>query len=250
MTSIQIIEEVLHRIRVQLYPNYLHHTEGEYIARIDNEALLTIEQICAALVQRGGFTGNYNDLVQYVRQFFHEAAYQLCNGFAVSMGYFSLHPRIGGIWKSAYESFDPKKHPIRFAFRTLQPLRKLAQYIKVDIEGVANQAGYIDEITDIHTEAVNETLTPGGMFTLAGHRIKATGEDPACGVFFVNAANPDERVKSTQRFFENTVSRIVGVIPPLGAGQWHVEVVTQYSPGSFELKQPRTIAFTPVLTVS
>jgi hypothetical protein len=33
----------------QLYPNYLPHVEGTYIARTDNEASLAIAEVCAAL---------------------------------------------------------------------------------------------------------------------------------------------------------------------------------------------------------
>jgi hypothetical protein len=31
-------------------------------------------------------------------------------------------------------------------------------------------------IIDISTEAVNETLTPGGMFSVSGHKIKVEGD--------------------------------------------------------------------------
>jgi hypothetical protein len=47
---------------------------------------LSIEAVCAALKNRGGFTGNYDDLVKHVKQFFDAAAYQLCDGFAESRG--------------------------------------------------------------------------------------------------------------------------------------------------------------------
>jgi hypothetical protein len=116
--------------------------------------------------------------VEYVRQFFDEAAYQLCDGFSVNTGYYSLHPRIGGTWQNELEHYDPAKHPVRFSFRALKPLRDLAGHIEVLIEGAAETAGFIAEITDVTTEAVNETLTPGGMFALAGHKIKVAGENP------------------------------------------------------------------------
>ncbi|MDR2393467.1 MAG: hypothetical protein LBD93_04845 [Treponema sp.] len=48
-----------------------------------------------ALKTRGGFTCSYDDLVERVRQFLDEAAYQLYDGFAVKAGYFSLHPNVG-----------------------------------------------------------------------------------------------------------------------------------------------------------
>jgi hypothetical protein len=251
MAIINNVTEVLHRIRAKLYPNYLHGVEGAFIARTDDEASLSIEQVCAALKNRGGFTGNYQDLVEYVRQFFDEAAYQLCDGFSVNTGYYSLHPRIGGTWENALEHYDAHKHPVRFSFHALKPLRDLASHIEVLIEGVAETSGFIAEITDVTTEAVNETLTPGGMFALAGHKIKIAGDHGDCGVYFVNAAAPAERVQVTGHLADNTAGRIVGIIPALAAGQWQVEVVTQFSgSGSTGLKNPRTIRPAFVLTVA
>jgi hypothetical protein len=57
-------------------------------------------------------------------------------------------------------------------------------------------------------------------------------------------------VKAAGHLAENTASKIIGIIPALAAGQWRVEAVTQYSSGSFTLKEPRVIAFAPLLTVS
>jgi hypothetical protein len=42
MAIINAVNEVLHRIRVKPYPNYLTHVEDAYIARTDNEASLSI----------------------------------------------------------------------------------------------------------------------------------------------------------------------------------------------------------------
>jgi hypothetical protein len=243
--------EVLHRIRAKLYPNYLHNVEGAYIARTDDEASLSIEQVCAAMKNRGGYTGSYEDAVEHVKLFLDEAAYQLCDGFSVNTGYYSLHPRIGGTWQSANDPRDPAKHPVRFTFRALKPLRDLASHIEVLIEGVAETAGYIAEITDVTTEAVNETLTPGGMFAIEGHKIKVAGDKPDCGVYFVSATDATQRVKVAGHLADNTASRIVGIIPALAAGQWRVEVVTQYSGGTQTmLKTPRTLEGKSLLTVA
>ena len=107
MAIINNINEVLHRIRVKLYPNYLPGVDGQYIARTDNEAFLTVEQVCAALKNRGGFTGNYEDLIYYTRQFQDECAYQLCDGFGIRMKYFSILPNVGGTFNSINESCYP-----------------------------------------------------------------------------------------------------------------------------------------------
>jgi hypothetical protein len=70
-------------------------------------------------------------------------------------------------------------------------------------------------------------------------------------VYFVNPAAPAQKTKVPGHLADNTASRIVGIIPALAAGQWQVEVVTQFSgSGSTSLKNPRTIALAPALTVA
>ena len=49
MAVISDVTKVLHRIRARLYPNYLHGIDGAFLARTDDEASLSIEQVCAAL---------------------------------------------------------------------------------------------------------------------------------------------------------------------------------------------------------
>ncbi|MDR0411211.1 MAG: DUF4469 domain-containing protein, partial [Treponema sp.] len=241
MSIIDNLNEVLHKIKVRLYPNYLTSVTGAYIARTVNEATLTIEEICVALKNRGGFTGNYDDLVEHVHQFLNEAAYQLCDGFAINLKYFSLHLSVGGTFDKTTETYDPKKHPIAFRFRARTPLRTLANLIAVEIDGLANVSGYIDEIIDVSTEAVNETLTPGGMFNIAGHRIKIAGDKPEIGISFVSVSEPDKRVKVNSHLAENTSNKLIGIIPALDPGVWKVEIVTQFTTGGTFLKEPRVL---------
>jgi hypothetical protein len=255
MAIINNVNEVLHRIRVKLYPNYLPHIEGAYIARTDNEASLTIAEVCAALKNRGGFTGNYEDLVEHVRQFFDETAYQLCDGFAVNTGYYSVHPNVGGTFDKVTEGHDEaamklRKHPVTFRFRTRSPLRALAERIVIDMEGLADVTGYIDEFLDVTTGSVNETVTPGGQFSLSGHKIKVAGTGGGVGIYFVLATDPDQSAIMDPFLAENTSSKVIGVIPQLTAGTWKLEIKTQYTVGGTLLKEPRVIESAIVLTVA
>ncbi|MDR1352089.1 MAG: DUF4469 domain-containing protein, partial [Treponema sp.] len=141
------------------------------------------------------------------------------------------------------------KHPVTFRFRTRAPLRALAERIVVEVEGLADSSGYIDEFIDVTTEAVNETLTPGGMFNISGHKIKVEGDKPEVGVYFVSVADPAVRVKVEGHLAENAASKVIGIIPALATGAWKLEIVTQYTHGGSPLKEPRTITFGPQLTV-
>jgi hypothetical protein len=113
------ITDVLHRIRVKLYPNHFLHVEGKYIARTDNEAVLDVDKVCNAAISRGGVECDLDDLIEYVNKYNEEVAYQLCDGYAVSNGYYTIHPNIGGTFNSENEIHDHKKHPITFRFRVL-----------------------------------------------------------------------------------------------------------------------------------
>jgi hypothetical protein len=237
----EILSEVLHRIRVKLYPNYLPKVEGEFIARTENEATLSIEDVCTALDTRGGFTGNYEDLVEHVRQYLKEAAYQLCDGYAVSTGYYSIHPNVGGTFENRREGVSKEKHPVTFRFRTRSPLRDLAERIEIFVEGIADTGAFIDEFTDLNTGLINEKATAGGQFILTGGKIKIAGDSGTTGLYFV-PTDDSVSFKVTAVLAENDRSQLIGIIPSLlPAKVYRLEVRTQFTNGSTLLKELRTI---------
>lgn len=241
MHSINPIREVFYKIRVLLRPNYLPGTEGTYQARTVNEASLTVEQVCAYLLNRGGFTGEYENLVENVRLYFDEAAYLLCNGMAINTGYFTVYPNVGGSFENAREPHDPEKHPVSFRFRTLSKLRRLIDDITVSVEGISDASGWIDEFTDIDENESNSIFVPGNMFVIHGSKIKIAGDDPGVGVYFVSAGNPANAVK-VYRIAENTSTKIIGISPQTSFQDCKIEVRTQYSGSTTNLlKAPRII---------
>ena len=247
MAVINEVTEVLHKIEAKLYPNYLGKGEGAYVARAKAEAPLSIEDVCAAAKNRGGFTGKYEDLVDHVNVFIGEAVYQLLDGFSVQLGNFiSLHTRIGGTYHGASDHISAEN--LHIAFRTLAHLRELLAKVKIENEGLAGDGSYIEEIIDVHTESINSALTPGNMVTIMGHKIKIEGEHPDCGLWFVSKAD-GARVKTNEHLAVNRASELVGIIPALTAGTYKLEVVTLHT-GSTPLKEPRVIKAEPVLTVA
>ena len=242
--AIHELKDILHKIRVKLYPNHLtkvdgHKAEGHYIARTDNEATLSIADICTTSINRGGFTDKYEDYVEHVTQFMEEAVYQLLDGYAVSFGYFSIHPNVGGTFDSDKEAHDHKKHPVTFRFRALSKLRQLAEKINVEIEGIANTNGYILEFTDVITGAVNDTFTLMNEFIITGYRLKVAGDDPSVGVFFRNTAT--NALTKAHSLAENTTSKLIGICPGVISGTYKIVIKTQYTGGGALLKEVRTI---------
>jgi hypothetical protein len=236
------VDDVLHRIKVNLHPNYLPNTEGRYVARTENEASLNVNKICAAMKNRGGYSGSYDHLVESVRLFLDECAYQLCDGYSLNLKFFSVNPTISGTFDSEKENHNPEKNPVRFKFRTLRPLRKLKEHIAVDITGLANTKALINKFIDRESETVNGTFNDGDMFCITGTKIKIAGDDETCGVYFVPVDNPSGAVK-VERLGENTSSMITGITPAVANGETRIEIRTQFSGSiSKNLKKPRTIS--------
>jgi hypothetical protein len=241
------INEVLHRIRVKLYPNHFQHVEGAYIARTDSEASLNVRQVCTTAISRGGVECDLDDFMEYIDKYNEEVAYQLCDGYAVNNGYYSIHPNIGGTFNSERDMHDHQKHPITFRFRIMAKMRRLVQFIKVDIEGVADVNGYIDEFYDFEADSSNATFVNGDQFSIHGHKIKVAGDDPTVGVYIVPVEDPSKKVKIT-RIAENSPTKITGVLPDsTGFNLNRIEIHTQFTGStSNTLKTPRVItsAFT------
>ena len=57
MSVLNDAEQVLHRIRVKLYPSHLPGHEDELVAKTVNEKTLSIDEVCVAAKERGGLLG-------------------------------------------------------------------------------------------------------------------------------------------------------------------------------------------------
>ncbi|GHV75755.1 hypothetical protein AGMMS49942_05760 [Spirochaetia bacterium] len=251
MTIVNNINETLHRVCAWLYPSNLPGLKGTFIARTDDEASLTIAAVCAALITRGGYSGTFEELVATIKQFYGELVYQLCNGFSVDTGFYSIRLKIGGSWDGVNEHFDPVKHPITITFIPRHALREALKHITVNIKGLARAPSWIAEVTDAETGAVNETLTAGEDFIIGGHLVKVTKEEAGCGLFLLGPILPGTVAAETEitKYIENTARKVIARMPSaLTPGEYKLVIRTRYSSHTL-LKEVRTIT-SPVLTLS
>jgi hypothetical protein len=248
MSVLNDAEQVLHRIRVKLYPGHLPGKEGELYARTVNEKTLSFEEVCVAAKERGGYTGSLDDLQEHLAIFLRESAHQLCDGYGVDFGgLFVVFPNVGGVFENEYDPVDKDKHKVNFHFRTLHSLRQLADRIEVISEGLADTAGYIAEIFDVTTGLVNDAVTKGGIAILTGDKIKIFGPGAKIGLFFYQPGTPNVSIGVTGNLAVNDPSKIIFTVPELLPGNWYIEVRTYFSGhGGSPLKEMRTIrsAFT------
>jgi hypothetical protein len=231
-------------MRVWLYPCNLEGHKGEFFARTENEKTLTLEQICVAAKERGGFTGSIEDLKEHIAIFLREAVHQMRDGFAVNFGgLFVVYFHVGGFFENGRAQADKEQNPVTVHFRPLSDLRKSAGTIEVVCLGVADTQGYIAEIADVTSKTVNEVVTKGGIFILSGDKIEVFGPSNRVGVCFVAPGSPDIAVPVTANLAVNEPSKIIGTVPELLPDRdWYIEVRTNFSGNTgHPLKETRLI---------
>jgi hypothetical protein len=241
-----IFELTEHSTDILMYESNLKGHEGFYFARTKNDKILSIKDVCVSAKERGGYTGSLDDLIEHVTVFFREAVHLLRDGYGVNLaGIVELYLKVCGFFQTPTEQVDPKKNPVIIAIRRLLGARKTAEGINIVNWGLAPAASRIDTITDSKTVKVNEVVTPGGGFTLAGIGIKIAGTSTPqdrLGVSFYSPGSPAVTVGVTENLILNEASKIIGIVPDLPADKkWYVKVRTRYAGGGTLLKETREI---------
>jgi len=210
------METIRHRVKAYLYINPLTNRSGDYMARVNSERSVNIDEVCESAVSRGGADIS-PDIMRYgVKLFLKEMAYLLCDGYSVNTGYFVAGPLIKGIFNNPDESFDPARHHIQFRFKQGEALRKERSSIEVEIMGLADNNRYISEVTDIRTGSANHLLSPGRNLKIRGRRIRVAGDHADAGIYFVNSDTDESMKVELTDLVVNNPSELIVVNRPFG----------------------------------
>lgn len=242
------MDNILHRIKADLYPNLLTEDPNDYVARVKSERTLNVKEICKEAVNRGGAPTTAESMDHNVNLFLKEMAYQLSDGFSVNTGYFTASTLIRGVFNSPAETFNPDKHAILYQFNQGELLRKELASIAVEITGVGDSSISIAEVHDVKTGSVNDLLTPNRNLRIKGYKLKIAGNYRGNGVYFVNQSTGIRTKVEDADIVNNNPAELIIVIPALEVGAYTLEVTSQYS-GAVPLKEPRTATLNKPLTV-
>jgi hypothetical protein len=137
------MEAILHRIKAWLFPNALTTEDpNDFTARVSSEKSLNVRQVCETAVARGGADVSAAAMNHSVELWLKEMAYQLCDGFSINCGWFTVSVHIKGVFNSPNGHYRPEKHAVSFEFHQGATLRKLIASIVVDILGVADSGSH------------------------------------------------------------------------------------------------------------
>jgi len=185
MSSVYEAKEEMHQIEAQLYPNHLQGGEGTYFAKNTKEKTINVDAVCAAMCNRGGYDASHEEAVKTVNHFFKEVMYQLCDGFSVNTGWFTINVSFSGLFHSPKEPFTPPKHKVSFSFHMLKAMRNLTNLIEVIVNDHIEDPAYISEFRDMEKTcpATFTIWATCASLRATGLRSKAPPPRPASGWF-------------------------------------------------------------------
>jgi hypothetical protein len=243
--ALTTIEQVI----VELYKNRLTEREDDYYGRVINLASVSEDDLIKRVVDAGTDI-NPATLKASYELLKHEALKAIVRGEIVSFGLGHVALDVQGTFIGASAQWNPKEHKLMARITASKDLRNTLEHTSVRVRGEAPDGNVISSVTDVASDTVNDTLTPGGIANIKGTRIKIFGDKPEVGLFITSQDTKEVTTVLPNSIGMNDPSRISFVIPAtLTSGSYLLSIVTQYVGSGRERKDPKTILLGYILTV-
>ena len=234
------------KINVWLYDNLLTPNPNDFFGRVKPLGILNNEAIADEMLKEGT-EYQKETIVDILNRSDRLKVTKLAEGYSINTGVYHSHIGISGVFQGATDRFDPKEHRLTASFTSSTALREELKKTQVEIVGTATTDPVIGKVIDSLTKAEDSTITPNNVIVIKGNRLKIAGDDSSVGVYLINQGDKS-RHECTQ-IISNEPKELIVMLPALDAGNYTLEVVTQYSTGHSVIKNPRAAEFEHVLIV-
>jgi hypothetical protein len=146
---------------------------------------------------------NYEEIIGAFEYFLHL-------GYGINTEFINIRPLIPGVYRSDDDKFEHGRNRIKFAARLGKRYNRTADDVKVEKVSPPDNLPLPVSFEDVSSSTVNDTLTPGGVATLTGMRLKFNQSDPMQGIFLIDSAKKEYRA---ERILSHTGKQIVFQLP-------------------------------------
>lgn len=231
-------------IEYYLLNNPLSDEPDQQVARVHARGKKNLNDIVTLIVERGSTLGE-PDIYGVLTELGHVIVKLLKDGNSVWLPFACFKSSIKGTFTNHIDGFDPSRHTLRPIVGQGPLLKDLYGGNALHVEKIDNplKAPEIKNFVDMTTGERNRAITPGGMGTVLGKRLKFNPENESEGVYFVAVGTNEETKVSF--IGTNTANRLVFMIPAgIVAGDYVLQVRVLYG------EKIRTGVLDDILTVS
>ncbi len=231
-------------LKYALLENLLTLRKDDYTAQTQGVKSHDIESIIQKMLKKGS-TITMTDTLAVLHSFFEVIQEITKEGETIHTDLIHTNFSIQGVFEGAADTFDPKRHTIRLNVNAGKELKQVIPNIPLEKTTAAEVLPYILEVKDSISGSINENISSGGVIEITGSMLKIQGDNPANGAVFIGQ---DSKEYKAVTVVDNKPARLIIIAPALKAGEYTLQITTQYS-GSNTLKKSKTGAFNKPLTV-
>jgi hypothetical protein len=237
--------------KVWLRLNYLtKEVKTDYVAEIDATGKTLYNEDVAQVIKAEGSELTLETLIDIINRADKVRIHAILNSQRVQTLLVNMSPRVPGTWDGATAHYDPVKNKLTCDMVLTSEMRSALEEVGVTVLGVKESGAIIGLVTDTATGLTDGSITPGDDVIIEGAKIKIFPDNvDAIGIFFIDSAGTAYKV--THRLTQNTPKCVIARVPAdLPAGEYTLKIVTKFSSGSSELKEPREIVYNLPMTVA
>jgi hypothetical protein len=227
--------------------------DNDYYAEVSTAgSTFSNEDAAKAIIDRGS-EYQYETLLSIINQVDRIKREKLLAGTSVQDGIAHFTPRVAGNWIGAIARFDREYHRITLDIAPTAAMRKaLSEEVDVEVLGVRDSGAYIGLVTDLSTGVADGEILLDEDFAIEGNKIKIDPiKEDALGIFLVPQEGTKPPTKITTRLIQNDPKKIIARVPAtLDKGTYQLRIVTRFTGTSTPLKEPRTITYGEIITVT
>lgn len=213
-------------------------SNGDKILVLESAGNLTLDDVLSEMKKED--TGLRKETLAHAVDLFHRTLAELVlSGYSINTGLFRMVPQFKGLIENGV--WNPDTNSIYILMQQDKVLREAIAETSVKILGEKGASAYILGSQDTTTRATDGSATPGRTFRLKGKNIRVAGTDESVGVYLV-ASDGSKTKLGMDRVVANNPSEVIVLLPSdLAEGNYELQIVTQYSGGTKQLKAPRTV---------
>ncbi len=211
-------------IQYYLLNNQLSDEPNQQIARVQTRGKKDLDDIVRLIVTRGSTLGE-PDIHGVLTELGHVILAMLEEGNAVYLPFATFKSKIKGTFVNHNDGYDPSRHMLLPNIAKGPILKKLygGNILRVEKIDHPNNKPELKSFVDMSSGAYNETVTPGGMGSLIGKRMRFNEEGDSEGVYLVDTTTQE----ATKAPFVglNSATKQAFLIPSsLSPGEYFLEV--------------------------
>jgi hypothetical protein len=238
---------MIRKVKAWLVKNHLTPDPSDYIAVVDSNGSVDIQDIVDEL-QKEGMEIKRETAIDIVSRYNRKCIDLAVSGYSVNTGIVLLRATVKGVFHD--KTWNKELNKLHISVNQGIDLRQAVAETEVEILGEHGELIALFGITDLSTGKTNGTITHGFNAEIKGTYIKIAGDDPTVGVFMESMETGEVFRLPTSNIALNEPSRLLLLIPPdLRLGEYELRVTTQFSGSGKTLKVPRTAVMYTLLTV-